>query len=160
MWNKIYLSVLFVALGLMGFLTFYAHSWLGSIGDPKTTKEFYEFYFSLSWTILWISSLTLLILGHVLLWKTRKSWALWTTLAFFSGFTLALFFWLELSFSAFKKSKGLSPAEFPLSPILGVFFIIIAAVIFFGGYFLNLRLYERFYPPKESEAELQTTEKA
>ncbi len=158
MWNKIYLAVFAVALVVMSFLTFYSHSWLGSIGDPKITKEFYEFYAGLSSTFYWVSSLTLLILANVLLWKTRRGWALWTTLGFFTVFTIVQYFWLGQSFFAFKKSNGLWQGEFSLTPFVGVVLIIIAAGIFFFNHFLNLRLRERMHPAKEAEEELQTVE--
>ena len=160
MWNKIYLAVLAVALVVMSFLTFYSHSWLGSIGDPKITKEFYEFYAGLSSTFFWLSSFVLLILANVLLWKTRRGWALWATLGFFTVFTIARYFWLEQAFFAFKKDKGLWQGEFLLSPFIGVIIIIVAAVIFFFNHFLNLRLKERLSPAKEAEEELQTVEEA
>ena len=85
MWNKIYPAVLAVAVVAMGFLSFYSHSWLGSIGNPNTTREFYEFYSGLFLVFLLFSSLILLSLANVLLWKTRHGWAMWTTFLFFCG---------------------------------------------------------------------------
>ncbi len=158
MWNKIYLAVLAVAIVVMCFLTLYSHSWLGSIGAPKTTSEFYEFWIGWNSVFLWLSSLVLLILANILLWKTRRAWALWTTFLYFALFSVTRYFWLEPSFFAFKKANGLWQGELSLSPFLGVILIVIAVVIVFFNQFLNLRLNERMYPPKENEAGLQTVE--
>jgi hypothetical protein len=158
MWNKIYLAVLAVAVVVLCFFTFYSNSWLGSIGDPKATKDYYEFYSGLSWTILWISSLILLILANILLWKTRRGWAMWTTFLFFAVFTIVRYFWLEQTFFAFKKSNGLWQGEFSLTPVIGVILIVIAAAVVFLNQFLNLRSNEKMYPPVVAETDLQPVE--
>ncbi len=152
------MAVLAVVVVAMGFLSFYSHSWLGSIGDPKTTREFYEFYSGLALAFLWISSLILLILANVLLWKTRRGWAMWTTFLFFAVFIISRYFWLEQSFFAFKKANGFWQGEFSLSPFVGVILIIIAAVIVFFNQFLNLRLNERMYPPQEFSENIEVIE--
>src|SRR5215203_878872 len=102
MWNKIYLAVLAVAFLVMCFFTFYANSWLGSIGSPKDALAGYEYYAGLSSIFLSISAVVLLILANVILWYTRRGWAMWTTLAYFAIFVILRFFWLEKSRYTFQ----------------------------------------------------------
>ena len=145
MWNKIYLAVLGAAIVLMAILTYYAGSWLGSIGAPQTTKEYYEYYAKLASNFLWISSLILLIIANVLLWRTRRGWAMWTTFLYFTVFTIIQYFWLEQSFFAFKKTNGLGLGAFSMNPIIGVVSIIAFGVIVFFDQFINLRLNNKMY---------------
>src|SRR5205809_4376915 len=107
MWNKIYFVVLAVAFLVMCFLTFYANSWLGSIGNPKDALEGYYYYAGLGSTFLWISSAVLLILANVILWTTQRGWATWTTLTFFAIFVILRAFWLEKARYNFQNSDTL-----------------------------------------------------
>src|SRR5215213_5772016 len=128
MWNKIFFAVLAVAVVVMCFFTFYANSWLGSIGSPKDALEGYQYYAGLSSMFLWISSAVLLILANVILWNTRRGWAMWTTLAYFAVFVILRCFWLEKARYNFQNSDS-----FFFTPIIGVILIIGAgAVIFFN----------------------------
>ena len=165
MWNKIYLAVLGAAIVVMAILDYYANSWLGSIGAPQTTKEFYEYYARLASNALWISSFVLLLIANVLLWKTRRGWAMWTTFLYFTIFTIIQYFWLDQSFFAFKKTNGLSLGTFSLNPIIGVVSILAFGVIVFFDQFINLRLNNKMYmlpatvEEKLPSAEIETAEK-
>ena len=158
MLNKIYLAFLGVASVVMIFFTFYSQSWLTSIGDPKTAIENYNYWANLSWTFLWFSSFVLLIFSNILLWKTRRGWAMWATLVYFAVFTVISYFWLEQNYFTFKKANGLWKGEFSLSLFYGAGLVVIAAVVVFLNHFLNLRLNEKMFPPKEPEPDLQTIE--
>lgn len=153
MWNKIYFAVLAAAIVLMCFFTFYANSWFGSIGNPKTALEGYEFYAGMGSIILWISSAVLLILANVILWNTRRGWALWTTLAYFAIFVVLRTFWLEKARYNFQSSDTLF-----FTPIVGVILIIAAGTTIFFNQFLNLRLNEKMYPIKTDDAEIPNVE--
>jgi hypothetical protein len=153
MWNKIYFVVLAVAFLVMCFFTFYANSWLGSIGNPKDALEGYYYYAGLGSTFLWLSSAVLLILANVILWTTRRGWAMWTTLAFFAIFVILRAFWLEKARYNFQNSDSLF-----FTPIVGVILIIVAGAIIFFNQFLNLRFHEKMYPPKPTDEDLQVVE--
>ena len=153
MWNKIYFAGLAVAVLAMFFFTFYANSWFGSIGSPKDALAGYEYYAGLGSIFLWISSAVLLILANVILWNTRRGWALWTTFLYFAVFVVLRTFWLEKARYSFQNSDSLF-----FTPIIGVILIIIAGAIIFFNQFLNLRLNEKMYPPAPADEDLQIVE--
>lgn len=153
MWNKIYLAVLALAFVVMCFFTFYANSWLGSIGNPKDALAGYHHYAGWSSTILVVSSLILLIIANVILWTTRRAWAIWITFVYFTIFVVLRTFWLEKSRYNFENSDSLF-----FTPIVGVILIIAGGAAVFFNQFLNLRLSERMYPSKTAETDLQSAE--
>jgi len=146
MWNKIYLAVLAAAFLVMCFFTFYANSWLGSIGNPKDAIEGYEHYAGIGSLSLSISSVILLILANVILWNTRRGWALWTTLAYFAIFVILRSFWLEKS----RYSLQYPDSSFFTPALVGAGVIIAAGAVVFFNQLLNLRLNEKMYPPLET----------
>lgn len=158
MWSKIYFIALGVSLVLVSFFTFYSYSWLGSIGNPKDAAEGFMHYLQLAGAALWIFTFILLILANILLWMTRRGWALWTSFGFFSFFTLLRYLWLENAFLGFQKVKFLSDSGFSFRPFIGVMLVICAGVIIFLNHYLNLRLNTKMYPPPETEKDLETVE--
>jgi hypothetical protein len=146
MWSKIYLAVLTAAVLGMFFFTFYANSWLGSIGNPNDALAGYEYYARLGSIFLAVSFVILLITANIILWNTRRGWALWTSYAFFAIFVILRAFWLEKSRYAFQYpgSVFFTPA------IIGAGLIITAGIIVFVNQLLSLRLHERMYPPPEA----------
>ena len=44
MWSKIYLAILAVAVVVMAFFTYYAWSWLQSIGQPVAAAAGYDYH--------------------------------------------------------------------------------------------------------------------
>ncbi|MGI9036981.1 MAG: hypothetical protein ACR2GD_13220, partial [Pyrinomonadaceae bacterium] len=107
MWNKIFFALLAAAvLGMLG-LTYFSYSSLQSITKPADVVANYNFYNNLYWSLLWISSLVLLIIGNVILWTQRKSWALWSVLLFFASCSILQTGWLgEICFD-YKKQNNL-----------------------------------------------------
>src|SRR5437764_14860275 len=99
MLTKIYLGILAVSAGLTAFFIYYAWSWLQSIGSPKSAFDGYNYNASIAWNLLCITSVALLILANLVLVKTRKFWAMWTTLSYFVVFMIVEYFWLEPSAS-------------------------------------------------------------
>ena len=146
MWTKIYFLLLAVAVVTSGFLTFYSYSWLQSIGAPANVLENYQFFANIGAAFLWISAAALLIIGNLIALKSRQTWALWTTFAYFAVFIVLQTYWLGQMFFDFKKSNNLSAEAFSFSLVLAVAFIVLAAlVVFFDQHFIK-RLYDRRHP--------------
>jgi len=152
MLNIIYLAALAVFLLVMSVLTYYSSSWLASITDPRSVVTNYEYYSSASGNFLWISTAILLILANIILWKTRKVWAFWSTLLYFAVFIILHTFWLNASFVQYKKDNGLLAGGIYLSPLVGVILLIIVAVIVFLNQLLVLRMHDKMYA-KETQVE-------
>jgi len=162
MWNKIYLLILAVAILAMGIFTFLPYNWLQSKTDPRDVQMNYLFHLNIGWTFLLISSLVLLAAANVILWRTRKSWALWTSFLYFAAFTIAYRFWLDQAFFAFQQTNRLTDDALSFGAIFGVVLIVLAAVIVFFNQYLVKRLQDKMYPPLqpvESLPELSTNEK-
>ena len=163
MWSKLYLALLAIALAVMAFFSYYSWSWLQSIGLPAAAVEGYEYHAGLFWIFLWASSIVLLIVGNVMLWLTRNAWAMWATLLYFAVFMLLTYFWLGETAFNFKKQAGLGTGGFSLGPLLGVIFVIGAAVLIFLNQFMVVQLQRKMYPPvvePEADTETETIEKA
>ncbi len=143
MWNKIYPIVLAVAVLITGWLTYYASGWLGSIGNPKIAAEQYNHYWTLSSTALWISFILLLIAANAVLWTTRKTWALWASLAFFAVFVILQNFVLSTQFTHFEKANNMTESSFTITPLIGVFLCIIGAIIVYFNQVIVLRMREK-----------------
>lgn len=152
MLSKIYLAALAVFILLMSVLTYYSCSWLSSITDPGSVVTNYEYYSKLSGNFLWISALILIILANVILWKTRKIWAFWSTLLYFAVFIILHTFWLNTSFVQYKRDNGLLAGSISLSPLVGVIIIIFVAVFVFLNQLLVLRMHDKMYA-KEAPVE-------
>jgi len=146
MLNKIFLALLAVSTVLMLFFTFYASSWLGSIGQPSTALDGYRYHSGMSWTILLASTIVLLILSNVILWLTRRAWALWTTLLYFAIFILLRYFWLNQALLEFTNRAGHPVDESAAGPLIGAMIVIAAAVFIFCDQFAVLQLHRKMYP--------------
>lgn len=145
MWNKIYLAALAIALLAMGVLTYFSASWLQSLTKPVDVAASYEYYQNIYSSFLWISSLVLLILANVLLWKLRKSWALWTTFLYFAVFVLLQGWWLGALYLDFKQRNNLTQESFSLTGLVGAVLCVAAAVGIFFDQFLVLRMRDRMF---------------
>jgi hypothetical protein len=154
MWNKIYFAVLALAGFVMCFVTFYAHGWLGSIGNPKDALEGFEYYAAFGSIFLAVSSLVLLVLANVILWNTRRGWALWTTLAYFAVFVILRAFWLEKARYNFQYPDSL----FFTPALVGAIVVIAAGAVVFVNQLMNLRLNEKMYPPAETFEKVEEAE--
>lgn len=154
MLKKIFPLALAVASLVMIFLAYTAHSKLNSIGfAPATVAESYLVYQNYYQQFLVLSSLILLILANVLLWKERRAWALWATLAYFSVFILIQGWWLDAQFLTYKKQNNLWQGEFSLSGFVSALFCVAAAVGIFFDQFLVLRMRDRIHgQPAAAEA--------
>lgn len=146
MWNKIYLAVLAAAILAMVVLLYFPYSWLQSVTAPRDVQAQYESYSNLGWAFLIISSVVLLVLANVLLWKTRRSWAMWATLLYFAIFVLAETFWLDREFFAYRQANNLTDSAIWFGALSGVILIVLAAIIVFFDQYLVKRLLDKSYP--------------
>jgi hypothetical protein len=146
MWTKIFLILFAVALAAMGVLTYLSYAQLQSTGfAPKDIAESFLSYAGFYWTFFWISSLALLITANVVLWLTRRAWALWLTFLYFSIFILVRTWWLNEVYSAYARQNNLSADGFFGYGILGALICIAVAVGIFFDQFLVLRMRDRMH---------------
>lgn len=145
MWNKIFFVAFAVALLIISSLYFYAFTWLQSPGSPASIRENYEYFSGFAWTFLWISSIVLLILGNVLLWREGKSWGLWTTFLYFALFVVLQTFWLDETFNTFKQRNGFAQSSVTLGAFTGVILCLVAAVIVFCDQYIVSRLHKKMF---------------
>lgn len=153
MLKKLYLIALGILVLPSALLIYYAGSWLHSIGDAKAAQEEYFFYSGLGLTVLLISSGLLFIGGNVILWTTRRAWALWLSFAFFALFTFLRFWWLEGAYLDFAMRNSLTDNKFSLGPIVAVVLILGVGALVFFDQFVVLRLAEKMHPaPAEADS--------
>ncbi len=145
--SKIYLAILAASTALMAFFTYYAWSWLQSIGAPAAAMDGYHYNDGIAWAVLLASGAVLLIVGNVILWMTEKAWALWSTLLYFVVFILLRYFVLNPAFFEFSKSNGMSGDSYSTAPLLGAMIVIAAAIFIFCDQFAVLQLHRKMYPP-------------
>lgn len=154
MWSKIYLAILGLSLITMGFFLYYSWSWMQSIGLPAAAAAGYEYHASFAWPLLWITTIALLLLGNVILWTSRRAWALWATFIYFAAMALLRFFWLEQTYFQFRKINNLADGSFALGPFVAIIMVVVMAVIVFLDQFMVVRLHEKMYPQVTADPEM------
>jgi len=150
--NKAFLALLAIGVLVAGFFVCYAWSWLGSIGDPRTAWEAFNYYkrtgvyFVIPWTVL------LLIVANVVLWTSRRAWAMWVSYAYFSLFAALLLVWLHLAGTAFceRTATCVSPS-YLVGPLLAVLGMVVLGVAVFVDQLVVLRPYTKMYPAIETD---------
>ena len=152
MWNKIYLIALAVLSLPMLFLTYYSYSWLQSIAAPQSVVANYGYYSSIGWTYLWISTLILLILANVLLWKINKAWALWATFFYFAIFVVVRYFLLETKYYSYVSDNFPAQSALPVGVFIAVILCAVGAIIVYFDQFLVRRLRYKMIPQIDSPA--------
>lgn len=145
MWTKVYLALLAIASLAMAFFTHYSWSWLQSIGAPAAAIAGYNYFAGLAWAFLVISSIILVVSANVVLLKSGFSWAMWTTLGYFTLFILIQYFWLEQAASGTFSPEMLGRTVW-LGPFFAVFLCVGAAAVIFIDQLLVVRLKNRIYP--------------
>lgn len=145
MLNKIYLIALAIFFLVMCILTYLAYDWLGSLTAPNDVVKNFQSWFSTGRIFLLISSLVLIILSNIILWKTRQTFAFWATLGYFVIFILVQTFWLDRAFEQYQIDKKLIEDEISFAPVIGVFMIIAAAFLIFFNQFLALRMHDKMF---------------
>lgn len=152
MWNKIYLLALAILLLPMLFLTYYSYSWLQSIAAPQSVVENYGYYSGIGWTYLWVSTVILLIIANVLLWKINKAWALWATFIYFAVFVVVRYFVLETDYTNYVNANFSTQATLPVGVFVAVILCAIGAIIVYFNQFLIRRLRYKMIPRSELTA--------
>lgn len=154
MFTKIYLAIFAVAFLVMLTVTILAYTQLQSFGfPPPQIVQNFEYYDGLLKTILWISSILLLVLANVILWTSRKSWALWVTFAYFAVFILLDMWWLADSRVFYQKQNGLFDGSFQVGGIFAAFLVVIVGIGVFFNQFLVLRLHDKMFQKPVEEVE-------
>jgi len=153
MLNKIYAGILGAAFLVMSVLTYLTFSWLQSVDKPANVVANYTYNAGISRTFLWISSIVLLILANILLWKMRKSWGLWATLLYFAIFTIVQTFWLDRAFLHYQQANNLTDKNFSFSPVFGVAMLVLAGIIIFFNQYLVKRMYDKTFPATQPAAQ-------
>ena len=146
MWNKIYPLLLAASVVVMGAVAYLTYSQLQSVGfAPAKIVADFNNYSNSYWGILAVSFLILLIVGNVILWLFRNSWALWSSLAFFAVFALLKSFWLDKALFDYETANSLAANPTFSSYFVGVLMgAAVAAVIFFN-HFLVLRMRDKIH---------------
>lgn len=146
MLKNIYLIALGILVIPVAFLTWYAGNWLHSIGNPKAAEAEYFYYSGLGGTILIGSFILLLVMANVILWTSRRAWAIWLAFLYFSVFVFLRFWWLEGDYLDFARRNSLTESTFSLGPIIAVVLVIGVGAFVFFDQFIVLRLAEKMHP--------------
>jgi hypothetical protein len=159
MFTKIYLALLGISILVILTITFLCYSQLQSMGfAPTQIVEYFESYDGFYKTALWISSIALLILGNVILWMSKKSWALWVTFVYFAAFILLDMWWLGDLLVAYKKQNNLLSGSFQFGGIFAALMVVIVGIGIFFNQFIVLRLHEKMFNKPVEETEIVPTE--
>ncbi len=144
MFNKMFLGFYALAILVMGILTYIPFDWLQRKGfAPSIIVQTFEYWENWHFTVLWISSLILLGLSNVILWKNRKAWAIWLSFVYFAVFLMLNTWWLNESLFAYKKQNNLWDGSFQIGGIFGAFMCVIIGIGTFFNQFLVLRIREK-----------------
>lgn len=148
MLNKIFLIAFGVLVLPTALITWYAGSWLTSIGDPKIAQA--KYFDSSGWglTSLLVSFVILLILANIILWSSRRAWALWLSFLYFALFVILRFWWLEGDYLDFARRNALTESTFSLGPLIAAGLIILVGALVFFDQFVALRLAEKMHPTR------------
>ncbi len=159
--NKIFLALFGVEILTMATLTLLANSQLKSHGfAPAQIVQNFSYYENWHWLTLWISSIILLILANVILWTSRKSWALWLTFLFFVGFILVNTWWLTENVANYQKDNYLDTAGLlSKNGIFGVILGVAAGIGIFFNQFIVLRLRDKMFEKPTEQVETVSAEK-
>jgi hypothetical protein len=147
MLNKIFLGLFISAVLVMGSLAVIAYFQLQSIGfAPAQVVENFLAYDRIYKTVLWVSSLILLVLANIILWTIRRAWALWLAFAYFAVFIMLNMWWLGESLVAFISQNGLADGSFQIGGLIGAILVIVAGLAVFFNQFLVLRMNDKLLP--------------
>lgn len=155
MFTKIYLALLGISLLVILTLTFLCYSQLQSIGfAPTQIVENFESYDGFYKTVLWISSIALLILANIILWTSQRSWALWITFVYFAAFILLDMWWLGDLLFSYKKQNNLLSGSFQFGGFFAALLVVIVGIGVFFNQFIVLRLHDKMFNKTPEETEI------
>ena len=156
MLSKIYLGVLAIAIAVMAFFTYYAWSWLQSIGDPQGAWESFNYNKRTGVYVLIASTGLLLLIANIVLWMSRSAWAMWTSYIYFTVFVILLLVLMHLLGAQFCENNVVcvSPSRV-IGPLLAAFGIVILGTLVFLNQFFVIRLNAKMFSVNErSETDL------
>lgn len=158
MWSKIYVIGLAVGVVVITLFTYYAWSWLQSIGSPTDAFAGFQYNTGIAWTSVWLFSFVLLLLGNVLFWQTGRSWAMWSSLLFFVVCVVAITFLLDPGYAKLAPKSGIGASSPSLDSGSGIIsfgalivdtgIILAASAIVYFDHFIVSRLRAKTYPEK------------
>lgn len=130
-------------VGIVLFFSYYAWSWLQSIGSPESALAGFDYHYGLAELAIWLSTLVLVGVANGVMWLTGRVWAMWVTFFYFVLAKFGTIFWLENAHAAFLANTfgGRSGIVSSLL-ITAILSGLVGAVIFFDQYIV-IRLREK-----------------
>ena len=155
MLSKIYLGALTLAVLVVAFFTYYAWSWLQSIGDPQGAWESFNYDKRAGVYVLIASTGLLLLIANIVLWMSRSAWAMWISYIYFTVFVILLLVLMHLLGVQFceKNAVCVSPSRV-IGPLLAAFGILVLGVLVFFNQFFVIRLHAKMYSVNEQSNEM------
>ncbi len=139
--SKIYLLLLVVFAAIITGISFYAHSWLQSIGDPVIASNAYLSQSSFGWTFLWVSFLVLAVFSLYMTWKSGVKWAVCLAMGYFVLFSSVILY-NDLAYKSFLADNLLVSPQTLLNPLFAAVMFLIVGLALIAAYMVtsNLRL--------------------
>ncbi|MFL6374476.1 MAG: hypothetical protein ACJ73D_07415 [Pyrinomonadaceae bacterium] len=128
MWTRIYIGVLAAAVLVVGFFTYYAWTWLESIGKPADAIAGYENITAVSWPLLCVCTAVLLFIASGVVWTRGGAWALWLTFAYFTVFVAIGGFYLDREYKRLLESTAGIDTNVWATTVISVLMIAGAAI--------------------------------
>jgi hypothetical protein len=151
MWTKVYSGLLAVAVLPVAFFSYYALSWLGSVGDPQDAAAGFAYHTDLGIKSLWAFSVILLLVANIILWTLGRAWAIWTTFLYFAIGTVVNYFWLASAGAEFQRDSSNNAPRFIAEPFVGVALVAAAAVLIFLNQLTVVHMQRSIIPPVDLE---------
>lgn len=154
--KTIYLSILAIAAGVILTTSFYAYSWLGSIGDPSIAADGFVFHSGFAWTFLWISFAALTLLSLFMTWQTGIKWAVCVSYFYFVASVVLLLF-NDLAFRRFLDENSINGSDTLLNSFFVAVILLVNAVAVTAAYMVVIS-FKTKQPEKEIESGKETKE--
>ncbi|MDH3494541.1 MAG: hypothetical protein OEM82_13375 [Acidobacteriota bacterium] len=155
--KTVYYSILAIAAGVILITSFYAYSWLGSIGDPSIASEGYVFHSGFAWTFLWISFGALTLLSLFMTWRSGTKWAVCVSYFYFLASVVILLF-NDSSYKSFLEENSITGADTLLNLFFVAVILLVNAVAVVAAYMIVINIRTKT-PAKELETKKSATEK-
>jgi hypothetical protein len=148
--TKAFVAILIASAAAALVLAYYSASWLWSIGNPAVALSGFDYHGGYFWTVVYVSTVVLWIIANVVLWQTRRAWALWSAFLFFAIFAFARLVVIDRIAAAFVESHRITTVSiYRYGALAFMLLFAAAAAITYFNQFLVLRLHERMFPPAE-----------
>jgi hypothetical protein len=87
-----------------------------------------------------------LTIANVVLWSTRKAWAVWLSFLYFALFIFLRYWWLEGDYLDFARRHSLTDSSFSTGPLVAAILVVGVGMLIFFDQFVVLRLSEKMHP--------------